>query len=314
MRPVTRGRGAAAALALLAPVLLALALLALALLLGACVGPSQPFQPAAKGGNDLLWLPDSTGIAVSSILGDVPRPRPGDPTLAEAMVAALQKQNVPATVAEGGEMSRWLLGTARLSEAPDAAGRMRLELTWNLYEADGTPLGERRHHAQVRPERWRHGDPALLARLARTAAPRLAGLIQRPGPEEVRLGGYPAGTRVVVGQVAGAPGTGARALARAMARELRERRLPLADQAQAGDVVVEGRLRLGDPAGGVRPLEVVWIVRREGDSGRLGDLRQANSIPVARLAQGWNGLAALIARAAAPGVTQVLEAGAPDDA
>lgn len=286
------------------------AALLLALLLGACAGPSHPFQPVAKGGNDLLWLPDSTGIVVSSIVGDVPRPESGDPTLADSVAEALRKQNVPASVDTGGEMSRWLLGTARLSGTPDAKGRVRLDLTWELYQPDGSPLGQRQHRARVRPARWRGGDPALLARISRAVAPRLAGLIQVPGPEEKHLAGYPAGTRVVMGHVEGEPGTGARALARAMARELRERRLPLADQAQAGDVVVEGRLRLGDPAAGVRPLEIVWIVRREGDSSRLGDLRQANSVPVERLAQGWNGLAALIARAAAPGVAQVLEAGA----
>ena len=295
------------------------------LLLGACgpvpdpFAPPRPFQPAAKGDNALLLLPDRTGITVSAVGGDAPG-NAGTGTirdgalLAEALAAALRKQNIPAEVAHGNRMSRWLLGNARLAEpAPD--GTARLTLTWELYEPDGARIGTRTQEVRIDPARWRAGDTALLDRLAHSAAPRIAGLIQAPAPQQTRLRGYPPGTRLVVGRIAGEPGAGARALAGAMARTLRNRALPLADQAQPGDVVVTGDLTLGPASGGTRPLEVVWRLHRagaDGDRDLLGDLRQANRVPERQIERGWNALSGLIARAATPGVLEILKARAPN--
>jgi len=285
-----------------------LCLLAAVLALASCGQLPRPFQPETKGDNALLLLPDRTGIAVSPATGLAPA---GDGRLAAAMAEALRKENVPASVGAGNSETHWLLSDVqRLGKV---AGVLRLRLTWELYDAEGAPVGSQTQTVAVAERAWRGGDPEALGEIVRRAAPRIAAMIQGPAVEEAELTGYPPGTRVVVARVTGEPGAAARALTGAMTAELRERRLPLADRAQPGDVVVTGRVTLGEAEAGARPIEVVWTVQRQGEEAPLGDLRQANSVPQAQLDQGWPRLGGLIAQAAAPGVLQVLEQAAPGD-
>lgn len=282
-------------------------LLALVLPLLAACGPlPRPFQPESKANAPLLAVPDSAGVAVASVTGDVP----DGPRMAEAMAEALRKQNVPATVGVGNRASRWLLGDATRRPAP--AGQVRRAFVWELYGPDGSPIGTAEHTVQLPAADWRAAAPELLARAAAEPAGELAAMIQGPAVRESELPGYPAGTRLVLAPLAGeAPPAFERALATAMARRLRERGLPLADRAQAGDVVIDGQVRLGPERDRQRELELVWTLTRDGRDGPLGDLRQANPVPVAQLQDRPERLADLIARAALPGVLQVLEGGRP---
>jgi len=283
-----------------------LCLLAVVLALAACGPLPRPFQPETKGDNELLLLPDRTGIAVSPATGLAPA---GDGRLAAAMAEALRKENVPASVGAGNSETHWLL--CDVQQLGQVAGVLRLRLTWELYDADGAPVGSQTQTVAVGEDAWRVGAPDALDEIVRRAAPRIAAMIQGPAVRETELAGYPPGTRVVVDRVTGEPAAAARALTGAMTAELRERRLPLADRAQPGDVVVTGRVTLGEPEAGARPIEVVWTVGRAGENEPLGDLRQANSVPQAQLDQGWPRLGGLIAQAAAPGVLQVLAQAAP---
>jgi hypothetical protein len=288
------GIAAAALLALLAP------------LASACGPLPKPFQPETKANTPLEAVPDSAGVAVAAVTGAVP----DGPAMAEAMAEALRKQNVPASVAVGNRASRWLLGDAERRPAP--AGQVRRRFVWELYGPDGDPIGTAERTLELPAADWRASDPELLERAAAEAAGELAAMIQGPSVQETDLPGYPAGTRVVLAPLAGeAPPAFERALTSAMTRRLRARGLPLADQAQAGDVVIDGRVDLGPAHDGQRALELVWTLTRDGRDGPLGDLRQANPVPVAQLQQQPERLADLIARAALPGVIQVLESGRP---
>lgn len=284
-----------------------LAVAAAVFAVAACGQVPQPFKPESKDGNELLLLPDRHGIAVAEPTGDVPR---AEMALAEAMAEALRKQNVTASAASANLRARWLLAEAETRPVSDTIST--LKLTWELYDPDSTLVGRHEQVMRVPTAPWRAGESELLARVAREAAPRVAAMIQEPQPVERRLPGYPPGTRVVVAPVVGAPGTAARALTQAMAQRLRERGLPVADHRQAGDIVIEGRLDLGGLNGTARPVEIVWILRREGAESSMGDLRQANRVPQARIDAGWPALADTIAGAATPGVLEIIRANAGD--
>jgi hypothetical protein len=81
---------------------------------------------------------------------------------------------------------------------------------------------------------------------------------------------------------------------------------------EAGDIVIEGRLDLGALNGTARPVEIVWVLRREGAESSMGDLRQANRVPQARIDAGWPALADTIAGAATPGLLEIIRANAGD--
>lgn len=274
-----------------------------ALALAACGPLPRPFQPERKGGNDLLVLPDRTGVTVASVTGALP----DGAAMAKAMARALRRQNVPADVGVGNQRTHWLMGAAEpLPGSGD--GEVRRRFVWELFDSEGELITRTQHRVRVPTAAWQAGDPKALARVAAEAAPELAATIQGPTVAETDLPGFPVGTRLVVERVVGGPPELARALARALAERLRQRDLPLADRAQPGDIVVAGDLSLADPgADGRRRLELVWTVRRQGRDGQLGDLRQANTVAQAQIAQQPQRLAGLIAQAAAPGVLQVLE-------
>lgn len=283
-------------------------LLALLLVAAGCTQLPRPFQPVDKGDNDLLRLPDQTGVAVSPVTGSVP----GDgKALATAMAEALRTRNIPTNVGSGNSEAHWLLGHVTRRADSAANGAASLRVTWELYDAEGEPLARIARTHEVPAEAWRAGKADALNTVVRPAADEVAARIQRRTGKPAGLPGYPEGTRVIIGQIRGQPDAATRALAQAMASRLRQRDLPVADRAQPGDVVVEGNLSLGESNGTNRPLELVWILRREGEGGRMGDLRQANRVSDARIRRGWDQLAGLITRAAVPGVLQVIERKAP---
>lgn len=285
----------------------AAALIGLGLVLAGCTQLPKPFQPADKGDNDLLRLPSHTGVAVAPVTGDVP----DDGTaLARAMAKSLRRRNLPATVGSGNAQTRWLLGNVTRTTAAGDGGA-RLDVTWELYGPNGDRVGtvERTHDLQG--DAWPNPADGALDRLVRPAAGKVAAMIQGVAPATGELPGYPEGTRLVVGEIRGEPGAATRALAQALARRLRQRDLPISDRATSGDVVIEGRLDLGESNGTNRPMELVWILRRAGETGRMGDLRQANRVPDTAVREGWDRLAGLVTRAALPGVLQVIRAKAP---
>lgn len=284
-------------------------LLVLLVIATGCTQLPRPFQPVAKGDNALLRLPDQTGVVISPVTGAVPQ---NGQALARAMAEALRAHNIPTSVGSGNREARWLLGHVARQDGPASNGATRpLRVTWELYDAEGTRVASIEQTHSVPPEAWRAGESDAMSTVVRPAAGEVAARIQGRTGERAGLPGYPEGTRIVMGNIRGQPNAAARAMARAMAERLRQRDLPVADRAQAGDVVVEGQLSLGESNGTNRPLELLWILRREGESGRMGDLRQANRVADARIRRGWDRLAGLITRAAVPGVLQVIEAKAP---
>jgi len=276
-------------------------LIVLVLAVSACGDPTKVESGDRRGPaletetpEKLLRPPVGPGITVLPVGGAAA----GDGTLARAMAGALRDQGITARVGAGNTRTRWLMGTA----APSRDG---VSVTWELYDA----AGERQLRATQQLDSSPGGaDPDALARAARPVAERMAKAVQqRPARPRTRSPqGLPADVRVAVKPATGSPTAGARALAPALASALRQRGLPLVDQAAPGDIVIRGELGGDTLPNGGRRLAITWTVLEAGREEPLGDLTQRNTVPPETLERGWEPLARSIAQGAAPGVVRLL--------
>ncbi|MGE0726125.1 MAG: hypothetical protein AB7O45_17250 [Alphaproteobacteria bacterium] len=275
------------------------ALVVLALLAaGACQPLPRPLADLARPGPELLTLPGRGGVVVLEVEGLA---EARAQALAEAMAKALTEADVPATIGGGTRESLFLLGRA---DVRDAGGRLvELTFAWELYDEASRLIGSRTNRQVVAARDWAEAQPGDLARLARASAPGIA---------EIYFGGMPkeAGERprpaIVVAAIKGAPGDGARSLARAIATTLESARLVVvADRAQAV-AVIEGAVSV-EPgkARGTEAVEIKWRVSLPGGQ-EVGVVSQANEIPAGTLKGAWGETAAAIAIAAGPGIVDLI--------
>lgn len=276
---------------------------ALLALLAACQPLPRPFAPdPGAPPNPLLTLADAPGVVVLAVdgLDEEPARR-----FATAMAHALKRRNLPAMTGGGNRESRFLLGAAATRARGD--GRLDVHLTWDVFDREGSLLGTRAQDVPVPAAEWARQPAALHDRLAEAAAPSVAALLQAPQPRAVTAHGLPP---VRVLRVDGAPGDGDAALRRTLEDALTRAGAPLVRQETAGEVRVSGRVAVGPPHFGLRPVEVVWSVAAE-DGAAIGEVRQANGVPEATVEGAWGETAEAIAEAAAGGVLDLLARGAP---
>lgn len=279
--------------------------LAAAAVLAACQPAPRPFAagPDDRAGNPLLLLPDRGGIVVRTIAG---APAPVSRRLAEAMVAELLRQNVPAATAGGNRSSYFLDGSAALRRL--GGGRTEFTISWNLVDNAGKRVGGNQAREAAPGTGWGALAPDLISRVVRSSAPGIAGLVQHRSAAPID----PARTRpLYVSPVVGAPGDGGNILRLAMMGALRRARLSVVREPGAGSLVIAGRMTLAAPVGGRRDMEIVWSVLRP-DGKKVGDLTQRNAVGEHDFDGDWRNLAHLIAEGAAGGVVDLLHRLAPE--
>jgi len=275
--------------------------LAFALLLctAACQPVPRPFsddRPPPQSG--LLRPPDSVGVLVMPVAG---APSPAAHDLAEAMAAALREADVPASTEARNRGSYRLFGTASVTQ--ETAGYLAITVDWELRNPAGATIG-RQVAAMAKPSAvWRKGGPEAVAELARLPAPQLAKLVEGDAPLP-KAGTDPV---IAVHAIAGAPGDGALALARAMGDALRRANLALAETPQdKANFILDGRVELSPPAAGKQQVKISWALKRpDGDA--VGEVNQENAIPAGSLDGAWGDVAYIVANAAAPGISALIE-------
>jgi hypothetical protein len=193
-----------------------------------------------------------------------------EPEAAERMAAALRDAGTPASTNAANRAS-W-----RLAGRPDAG-----TIVWDLYNSDG--------------------------KLAGTAgsATRIAALVQDEAPAEVKT----SGPVVAVPLVAGAPGDGPKALARAMSTALRQAQL-LVDEKAEKPWVVAGRVAVGPVAKKQQHVEIVWELRKP-DGQKIYEVKQENDVPAGQLDGAWGDIAWAVASAAAEAIVPLIEKTGP---
>lgn len=270
----------------------------LALALAGCEGGVDPVFSRASLPPDIALLPsDRVGVVVQPVSGVS---EPFATEMAEAVAGALQAENVPASLRAGAADSYFLSGDTAISRNGD--GSVTLRITWDLSAPDGTLLGS--HDQREQMPAPNEGTGSLLRALAARAAPALAALIQRDEPPPPVAVAAPGGA-VGIGAIAGAPGTGARDLAAALAVALPMYGVAVTDTTADG-IHLTGEIAVSPVDAATERITLRWRVTG-ADGGELGRLDQENDIPAGSLDGAWGEIAFLVADGVASGVAQILE-------
>lgn len=257
----------------------------------------QPFAHDPGSENHVIEPPmEIGGVAVLPVSG---LPTIPSHALADALAEALTELEIPAARGSGNRRSKFVQGTA--TTRPAEGNSIAVDITWDLFDHDGTLLTTRRDIRNVPAADWRDVRRAAMQALTQDIAAEVAALLHGPADEAAP----PPTPPIHVWPVDGAPPGDDAALQQAMEAALRRRDFDVTGGLDGARLVVAGTLTLGPPAAGGTPIEITWSVL--GTNGEeLGKLTQRNAVPAAALTSGWQALAAIIAENAAGGVGDLL--------
>ena len=262
------------------------------LFLAACGTLPQPFSHDGKVTNPLLAPGERAGINVITV---------AETTHGVALAIELAKAFREGDLAAQSQPTRGAGFTVvgRAETGAVAGGtNLRMRFVWQILDPRGRPGGIYRQQSMVNREEWRQGSPALLRDLARKAAAGLTPLISGPRAKPMarhRL--------VTIFDVDGAPGDGRVSLRRSLAFELRKLGFRVAESGIQGTdpIVLLGDVRVGPAKAGSQRVDITWSVL-DGNGRVLGKITQTNQVKAGSLNRFWGVTAALVARAAAPGI------------
>ena len=119
---------------------------------------------------------------------------------------------------------------------------------------------------------------------------------------------------LAIGEVTGIPADEGRALSRALEYVLKRAQVQIAAPSAKPTHRVRAVVALSPPRGAsgreVRNIDVRWQVRLPDDT-LVGEVRQANDVPVRVLERDWPEIALGVADAAAPSIADLLKRPAP---
>lgn len=266
-----------------------------AALTAACGDIPQPFRHDDEGVPRLARPKMTRGVTIRP-----PEPTPEGRAQAEALVRALEEQEVPALVSDSQAFGYVIEGEMR----DGAKGPV---VRWTLKAPDGTETASADQPA-LAPPPGREG-PILMKRAALPAAAILARPLDDPDALPTYAAPQPAAEdkrpTASILPLRGLPGDGDKSLTEALKRALGRAGLRVKDG--GADYVVEGRISVTPGRPGEDVVGVIWIVR-SGDAGNpeLGRINQDGAVPRGRLSQGWGTMARDIAEGGAAGVAQVV--------
>ena len=301
------------------------------LALTACMAPPRPFE---HDGSVTSQRPvqDKTELAIA-----LPRNMPPDlgrrvatalaiELQAYGVVAAVQPAAAPVQV--GGVMS-----------TRDAGEGIEIQIDWRI---EGSPKSQEPavSRTRVRPEDYAEATDRLVSRIAQQAAPRVATLIGRPpnfqprSPGQVAAGvsvplepppdlaltaanvpgsapapppaAAPPQIKVMVAPVTGAPSDGNRQLFSGMRRALGSSKIVVIDTPSDDTYIVVGTVSLTPVDDRIGNLVVKWVLK-DPSGKNIGDIEQANPVPLAAARGSWAGFGDIVASAASEGVLELLE-------
>ena len=260
--------------------------------LAACTSLPHTFEGDKLDPNaPLLSMPDALGVVVDPVQGT---PDAAAPELAGAMAVALQDSDIPASTGTGNTRSFHLVGVG--APVPGMPGL--LDMRWSMRDATGNEIGSETQRLSL-PE-GEVPSPTYLAGPMHGVAPKLATLIQDAAPLERQPTRH-----LLIRDIDGAPGDGARALKRSLIYLLKQNGTPLTEDIHAPDTVaVAGTVEAKPAATGQDHIKILWHVLKP-DGTEAGVITQENDVPHAAIAGQWGDMAMAVANAAAPDILRV---------
>lgn len=258
--------------------------------LSACQPLPQPFSHTETGRTAPLDLPDSGGIVVLEV---AEAPPATSAALAQAMAEALAERNVPAGTGTGNRNSHFLQGSV------EKDGRNTV-IVWTLYNPQGDIVKSVRKSLRGVPvNQWSEAQPELMTRIAREAAPAIAGLLQGISPDENII------PPLYVAEVTGAPGLGNRQLRGAVRRHLDAAGLEIANTPGSNRLTVVGLVTVSPATRGQQMATLEWRVIDE-ENAEVGKISQSNPIAEGSLDGSWGPVADFAGQGAAQGVNALV--------
>ena len=269
-------------------------LLPMALVLGlaACTEVPRTFETEKLDPNaPLLSVPAALGVVVEPVQG---LPEAAGPALAGAMAVALQDAEIPASTEASNTRSFHLASAS--AAVPGAPGLY--DIRWSLRDAAGTELGGETQRLALAADDM--PNAAALAGPMHGVAPKLAALIQESAPEE-----HKSTRHLLIHDIDGAPGDGAKSLKRSLIYLLKQNGIPLTEDPQAPDTVAVACAIENKPGtGNLDHIKIHWRILKP-DGSEAGVVNQENDVPHALITGQWGDLAMAVASAAAPDLLRV---------
>ena len=292
--------------------------------LSACVSPPRPFEPDHSEAPAYRSPQDKTELAIAP-------PRNMPPEMGRRVAAALAIELQSYGVVAAVQPADAPVQIVSVMSTRDAGEGIQIQVDWRIEGKPETqePAVTRTH---TRAEDYAEASDRLVSRIAQQAAPRIATLIGRPpnfqprSPGQVAAGvsvsldeanAAAAGTtpaaansqqqvKVMVGAITGAPSDGNRQLYSGMRRALGSSKIVIVDAAGEDVFTVVGTVSLTPIDDKMAKLSVKWTLK--DPSGKsVGDIEQANPVPLAAAKGSWAGFGDIVATAASEGVLELLE-------
>jgi hypothetical protein len=304
------------------------------LALAACGQPPRPFEHDDSEAPVRRLPQDKIELAIAP-----PKYMPTDMAnrVAAALAIELQSYGIVATVQPAAAPIQ-VSGTM---STRDAEAGIEIQIDWRI---DGAPKSQEpaTSRTRARPEDYAEASERLVSRIAQQAAPRVATLIGKPPTYQARSPGQVAAgmsvpeepppdaatamaaanvpgsaptspqqqqqpqVRVRVEPVTGAPSDGNRQLYSGMRRALGSSKIVIVDAAGADVFTVVGTVSLTPIDEQKGQLVVKWLLKDPAGKS-VGDLEQANPVPLAAAKGSWAGFGDIVATAASEGVLELLE-------
>jgi hypothetical protein len=302
----------------------------------ACISPPRPFEHDDSTAPVRRLPQDKTELAITP-----PKNMPSDMAqrVAAALAMELQSYGVVAAVAPSNAPVQ-VNGTMSTRDAGETA--IEIQIDWRV---DGKPDSQEPATTRTRatPEDYAEASERLVSRIAQQSAPRVATLIGRPPTFQARSpgqvaaglsvpvepppdqatamaaatpGATPAAAsapqqqqpqiKVQVAEVTGAPSDGNRQLYSGMRRALGSSKIVIVDGPGVDVFSVVGTVNLTPIDDQRGQLVIKWFLK--DPSGKtVGDLEQANPVPLAAARGSWAGFGDIVATAASEGILELLE-------
>ena len=273
--------------------------LVLLLLLSACGDLPRPFQGAPGATAMRLAQPPPARLAVPAS-DSTHLPGPASKPYAQAIAAALQDQEIPAT-ADAAKSGDWRLALSAEQRADTVVP------IFTIIDNEGATKGTEQGRA-IPAAIWQAAAPATLKQTATEVAPRLAALLARI--EASRRQSDPASlynrpARVMVAMVTGAPGDGNQALSRLLRDKLAALGPLVQESAIGADFTVQCKVDDVPTGPQTRRIEIVWMVFNARNED-VGQIVQLNEVPTGTLDRNWGDVAVVVTEEAAAAIRDVI--------